>query len=97
VELAKTPEDKQVLTFMTSIATVGRGFFAPPATNAKALAILNKAFADMVADKTYMADAEKRGADTIPMPGKEWKAYIVRMANTSSAIVKRAQSLMVRK
>ena len=97
VELAKTPEDKQVLTFMTSIATVGRGFFAPPATNAKALAILNKAFADMVADRTYMADAEKRGADTIPMSGKEWKAYIVRMANTSSAIVKRAQSLMVRK
>ncbi|MCC2096600.1 MAG: hypothetical protein KDJ29_06890 [Hyphomicrobiales bacterium] len=97
VELARTPEDKQVLTFMTSIATVGRGFFAPPATSPKALAILRKAFAEMVADKAYRADAEKRGADTIPLSGKDWKAYIVRMSNTPTAIVQRAQALMVKK
>ncbi|MGE3245818.1 MAG: Bug family tripartite tricarboxylate transporter substrate binding protein, partial [Beijerinckiaceae bacterium] len=78
VELAKTEEDRQVLAFMTSVATVGRGFFAPPGTDPAALAILRKAFLDMVADEAYRADAVKRGADTIPMSGEEWKAYIIR-------------------
>lgn len=94
VELAKDDDAKEILTFLASISTIGRGFAAPPDTNEQAMAILKKAFADMIADKSFLADADKRGAEILPMWGDEVSAYVKRIVATRPEIVNRASAIV---
>lgn len=93
VELASAQNDKAVLTFLTSVATIGRGFFGPPAMAAEAKAIYTRAFSAMLADPAYLAEAKKRGAETIPMPGDKLRDYIRMVSNTPAEIVKKAADI----
>ncbi|MDB5532179.1 MAG: hypothetical protein JWO28_494 [Hyphomicrobiales bacterium] len=94
VELAQDGDAKEILTFLASISTIGRGFAAPPDTNEQAMAILKKAFADMIADKAFLADADKRGAEILPMWGDELSAYVKRIVATRPEIVSRASAIV---
>jgi len=94
VELAKDSDAKEILTFLSSIATIGRGFAAPPGTDEQAMAILKKGFAGMIADKAFLADADKRGAEILPMWGDEMSAYVKRIVATRPEIVTRAAAIV---
>ena len=94
VELANDQDAKEILTFLASISTIGRGFAAPPGTNAGALGILKKAFAGMIADPAFLSDAEKRGAEILPMSADEMSAYVKRIVSTRPEIVGRASVIV---
>jgi tripartite-type tricarboxylate transporter receptor subunit TctC len=94
VELAETPEAKGVFKFLVSISTVGRAYAAPPGVPAGTVAILRQAFQAMVNDPAFKADAAKRGADLLPMPGEELSSYIKEVVATPPAIIKKTSDVI---
>jgi|SRR5215204_1131383 len=71
MELADTEEAKAVFKFLVSLSTIGRAYVAPPGVPVDRQAILRKGFDARVSDPAFRADAEKRAADLLPMPGEE--------------------------
>jgi tripartite-type tricarboxylate transporter receptor subunit TctC len=94
VELAESPEARDVFKFLVSLSTVGRSYAAPPGVPAETVAILRKAFQAMVNDPTFRADAEKRGADIYPMPGDELAAYIKGIVATPPATIRKTNEVI---
>src|SRR5262249_19051961 len=97
VELADNPEARDVFKFLVSLSTVGRSYAAPPDVPAETVAILRKAFQEMVRDPEFRADAEKRGADIFPMSGEELAAYIKAIVATPSAIISKTNEVIASK
>src|SRR5262249_18769323 len=76
VELGKTPEDRQLLAVFAAGATVGRSIIAPPNVPPERVESLRNAFAEMVKDPQFLADAENTRLDVDPMLGKELQAIV---------------------
>ena len=62
-EIARTPEDRQLLDLMMAPQDMGRPFFAPPDVPADRLATLREAFAKTLKDPDFLRDAEKAGVE----------------------------------
>jgi tripartite-type tricarboxylate transporter receptor subunit TctC len=97
VEFAEGREAKGVLNFLVSASTVGRGYVAPPGVPIEAVRILRDGFDAMVSDATFKADAEKRGADLLPMKGEALAAYIRDIVATPSDIIKKTNDVIAAK
>ena len=80
--------------FLVSLSTLGRSYAVPPGVPAETVAILRKAVLAMLNDPTFKADAEKRGADLLPMSGEELGAYVSQIVGTSPAIVKKTNEVI---
>ena len=89
MELAGTEEAKGVFKFLVSMSSVGRAYVAPPDVPAERVAILRNAFEAMVNDPAFKADAEKRGADLLPMPGDELATYVAGILRTPPDIIRK--------
>ena len=97
VELAKDPESKKVLRLLTSVATMGRGYAAPPGVAAAIVSILRTAFEAMVSDSHFRADAEKVGAEISPLSGSDLAAYVQDLVNgTPPEIAKKTSEVIAR-
>jgi tripartite-type tricarboxylate transporter receptor subunit TctC len=94
VELAKTPEDKQMFSFYVSGGEVGRAFFAPPNVPADRVAILRKAFDDALKDPELLAEVEKAKLDFHPASGERLQKIINDTAAVPPAVVARMQSIL---
>ena len=94
VELAEKPEHKALFKFLVSLSTFGRSLVAPPDVPQDRVALLRKAFEEMLRDPAFLADAEKMGADLIPMKGEELSAYMAGVLKTPSDVVDAANRLM---
>jgi len=94
VELAESPEARDVFKFLVSLSTVGRSYAAPPGVPSETVAILRKAFQAMVNDPAFRADAEKRGADIFPMSGEELAAYIRGIVATPPGIIRKTNDVI---
>jgi tripartite-type tricarboxylate transporter receptor subunit TctC len=94
VELTADEEAKSVFKFLVSSSTVGRAYAAPPGVPPETVAMLRKAFTDMFNDPTFRADAQKRGADLMPMSGEELAAYISSILAISPDIVRKTNAVI---
>jgi hypothetical protein len=94
MEFADTPEVKGVFKFLVSLASVGRAYMAPPGVPAEAVGILRKAFLSMISDPAFRADAEKRGADLLPISGEVLAGHIKEIVATPSAIVRKTNEVI---
>lgn len=68
-EIARTPEARKVVAFMSSSGAIGRSYVMPPKAPDDRLAALRTAFDRMVKDPEFLADAGKRKAEVIPATG----------------------------
>jgi tripartite-type tricarboxylate transporter receptor subunit TctC len=66
LELAKNDEDRKVLTFLSSDMGIARAFATTPDTPPARLAALRKAFAALMKDADFLAEAEKQKMDIDP-------------------------------
>lgn len=88
LELAKTPEQRQAIEFLFLPAEMGRPIAAPPGIPAANKTILLDAFAKLVKDKAFLADAEKAGLEVDgPMTGAEIDKVVARIYATPPAVV----------
>jgi tripartite-type tricarboxylate transporter receptor subunit TctC len=92
VELAKTPEDRQILALYASGAVVGRSIAATPKLPADRLKALRAAFQAMLKDPAFLAEIEKTKADFDPMSGEELEKVIADSAKMNDAVRDKARA-----
>jgi len=92
IELARTQEDKDVLSFFGNSGTVGRSVFAPPGLSAERRQMLRSAFDATMQDPDYLAEVASARLDFEPMPGAELQALMESATTVSDEVLKRARA-----
>lgn len=86
--------DREAIELLLAPSEMGRPFVTPPNVPAERLAILRAAFMKTMADKAFLADAEKQKMEINPMSGEEVEKLIKRVAAAASPeVVARAKAL----
>ena len=97
MDFAKSDEDKQVLELIYSQLIFGRPYILPPGVPADRVAMLRKAFTDVLKDKEFLVDAEKLRLTIDPVSGEEVQALVAKVFAAPERIVQRAKEAMVYK
>jgi tripartite-type tricarboxylate transporter receptor subunit TctC len=90
-ELGRSEEEKRVLAFYTGSTEIGRSFLAPPGVPADRVAALRDAFAAMLKDPAFLADAAKTGGEILAASGEQIQTQIADTARAPATIVARAK------
>jgi tripartite-type tricarboxylate transporter receptor subunit TctC len=94
VELARTPEEKQLFALFANDGEVGKAILAPPGMPPATVAMLRRAFDAMTKDRDCIADADKLQLETDSMPGERLQTLIETVMATPAAVVERAKSVL---
>lgn len=90
-KLAKTDEEKAVLSLIFEPQAMGRPIFGPPGLPADRLAALRDAFDAFVKDAAVLADSEKTQTELYkPMRGEDMAALVERLHNVPADIIRKA-------
>jgi tripartite-type tricarboxylate transporter receptor subunit TctC len=93
-ELAAKDDDRAILRMVSSSAAVGRAYYAPPGVPKERVAALRTAFAKVVKDPEFLADARKRGITIEFMTGEELGRMVGSLNQASPAVIARAKALV---
>jgi tripartite-type tricarboxylate transporter receptor subunit TctC len=91
LDLAKTAEDRDLLRFFSADIVLGRPFLAPPGVPDEIVAVLRKAFADMMADPAFLKESADSGLDIKPVDGAAVQKVVEEIVNAPADIVARAK------
>lgn len=94
VELASTPEDKQVMTFLAAPAVLGRAVAAPPEIPADRLAALRTAFDDTMRDPAFQKELTSRHLSVQPTSGTAIAGFLEQVSSTPKPLIERAKKLL---
>ena len=89
--LAKTDEQRQVLSFFASSMELGRPFMAPPDVPPERVEALRRAFDATVKDADFLKEAAAMGFEVMPQSGERIAAEIAAAMATPKTIVKAAE------
>jgi tripartite-type tricarboxylate transporter receptor subunit TctC len=92
VEFGKTEVDKSFLRIFMLASDIGRSLAAPPGVPTERVAALRAAYAKMVVDPTFMADAIKLRLSLAPMPGSELDKLVSEATNIAPKLRHEAQA-----
>ena len=87
-------DDKKAVELVVSQQVFGRPFVAPPGTAAEAVKILREAFAAVLKDKDFLAEAEKAKIDVNPLDGAKVQEVVDKVYASPPAVVARAKELI---
>jgi hypothetical protein len=76
MDFAKTDRQKQAIEIFLQQGSIGRPFFLPPGVPDDRVAVMRKAFEDVLADAELRAEAEKISLDVVPQTGLEVQALL---------------------
>jgi tripartite-type tricarboxylate transporter receptor subunit TctC len=93
-ELATTEEQRQILRLIFARQVMGRPYLAPPNVPADRVAALRKAFMDTMADKDFLAEAEKAQLEITPVSGEAVQKLVAEVYQTPPEIAKKAADLL---
>jgi len=93
VELARNPEDRQILALYGSIADVGRALMLPPEVPADRVAALRTAFESLMKDAAFRAEVHKANLEIDPVPGQEFQRRVEETLSLAPAVLERAARL----
>jgi tripartite-type tricarboxylate transporter receptor subunit TctC len=96
-DLARTPEDRQVLELIYSQQLFGRPFVVAPGVPPARVAVLRKAFLEALQDKELLAEAAKMRLDVSPVSGDELQTLVEKLYATPAHIISRATEALVYK
>ncbi len=96
-KMLKTDEQRQIADLFFGQSEIARPLIGPPGMPAPLVAALRKAMADTVADKAFLAEAEKTGLDIDFVPGEETARSFADFYKTPAAVVTLAREIMGRK
>jgi tripartite-type tricarboxylate transporter receptor subunit TctC len=94
VDLAKDPEQRQILRIIFARQALGRPFLGPPGVPQDRAAALQKAFMDTVQDKALLAEADKAELEMTPLSGPAIQKIIDEAAKTDPAVLKKAAAML---
>jgi tripartite-type tricarboxylate transporter receptor subunit TctC len=93
-DLAKTNEQKQIVKLIFARQVIGRPYFGPPGVPQDRLAALRKAFMDTMADKDFLADAEKSKLEIVAVPGDKVEALVKEVYETPADVAQKTGALL---
>jgi tripartite-type tricarboxylate transporter receptor subunit TctC len=89
LELAKTPEDRALLELNDARLAIGRPFMFPPGVPSERVKAVRAAFAQMVKDKDFIADAQKEKRDLDVVLGDDLQLLLQRLSKTPKTLIER--------
>lgn len=92
-DLVADPKDRKVVQYMEHTSDIGYAFMAPPGVPADRMAALRRAFAAMMKDPRFMADAEKRQAVLSYASGEELAEIVKDALDTPPELIERFNAL----
>jgi tripartite-type tricarboxylate transporter receptor subunit TctC len=93
-DLARSDQDRQVLKLFSTDVVIGRPFVTSPGVPAERVALLRKAFEQMMVDPAYLDDSQKAGLDVTPVAGAKIQAVVADLVHTPTDIVAKAKLAM---
>jgi tripartite-type tricarboxylate transporter receptor subunit TctC len=94
VDIAKTEEQRQILRLIFARQALGRPFLAPPGVPQDRVAALRKAFMDTMADKEFLADADKAQLEITPIAGEALQKLVTEVYATPPAVAQKAADIL---
>jgi tripartite-type tricarboxylate transporter receptor subunit TctC len=94
IELARTAEDKAVMTFLSADIPISRAYVTTPGVPKERVQALRRAFDATMKDPQFIAEAAKLHMDMSPSTGEEAQRYSDLIANTPPAILARAKAII---
>jgi tripartite-type tricarboxylate transporter receptor subunit TctC len=94
IELAKSPEDRQIMEVVFAKYGMARPFFTAPGVPPDRLALLRRAFDATMSDPVAIAEATKLGMEVSPVRGEEVEAMVVKMMATPDGLAARARDVL---
>lgn len=91
LELVKTKGDRDIATFMSSYAVMGRSFTFPPGVPKDRVKALRIAFDKTVRDPGFLKDAKKRNLPVAPKTGQELDDFVAKAMKLDASLVKRTR------
>jgi tripartite-type tricarboxylate transporter receptor subunit TctC len=93
-EFIKNEDDKKAAELVVSQQVFGRPIIAPPGTAPDAVKILREGLSKVLADKDFLADAEKAKIDINPLDGAKVQEVVEKVYGSPPAVVARAKELI---
>jgi tripartite-type tricarboxylate transporter receptor subunit TctC len=95
LDLAKTEEDKRLLSLLFAPLALSNPYFAPPGLAADRVDVLRKAWSDTLADKEVVAESNKQtGGPPEPTSGPRMQKVMAEMYATPDKIVQRLRGML---
>jgi tripartite-type tricarboxylate transporter receptor subunit TctC len=94
VELARTPEEKQLFSLFANDGEVGKAILAPPGVPSATVAVMRRAFDAMTKDPAYIADTDKLQLEVDSLPGAQLQELIAGVMATPASVIERAKSVL---
>jgi tripartite-type tricarboxylate transporter receptor subunit TctC len=92
-ELVPSEEGKRIMALFAAPSVVGRSFFTAPGVPVARVALLRQAFAAMLADRDFLADAQRVGLALDPMSGAELQENVRALLATPADLVAKANKV----
>lgn len=92
LDLARSPQDRQILELFLAPNTIGRPFAAPPETPPDKVLALRAAFDAMVKDEAFVGDARKANMDLSPVSGPFIQQTLERLFATPPDVLVQARA-----
>jgi tripartite-type tricarboxylate transporter receptor subunit TctC len=90
-DVAKSEEQRQVLTFFAGNTRLGRPLMAPPDVPADRVALIRRAFDATMRDAAFLKEAEIMGFEVSPQTGEAIAAQVAAALATPEEIVRKAE------
>ncbi len=94
LDIAKTPEAKDILAFFISSAQVGRSIVAPPGIPVDRASTLRAAFDAMLKDPDFLAEVEKTQLEFQPASGGEVQQLVRATAGAPHDLIERVKAIL---
>jgi tripartite-type tricarboxylate transporter receptor subunit TctC len=94
VDLVKTDEQRQIVTFMEAGAAVGQGFYAPPGTPPERVGALKAAFEATMKDPAFLEEAAKRSMVVEPVRGEDLQRAVEAAFQTPKPVIDRFKQMV---
>jgi tripartite-type tricarboxylate transporter receptor subunit TctC len=93
-DLAKNEEQQQIFKLIFARQVMGRPYMAPPGVPKDRADALRKAFMDTMADKEFLAEADKAKFEITPVSGDEIAALVADIYKTPPAVAEKAGTMV---
>ena len=87
-----TPNAKHLIELYSDTIALGRPLVVGPQVPAERVAILRKAFRDLMNDQEYQADARRISVDVQPIFGEELQMIVNHTLSTSPELLKKFEA-----
>lgn len=92
VELARTDEERKILSAVVNAAEIGTAFFTTPGAPPDRVEALRRAFDATMKDPEFLAEAERTKLTVGPLPGEELQKLVAEVTSLPPELVEKVKA-----